>query len=261
MERKTKAWINAVVLAITLVINWMGAVGVINSLSQKEVSDMNPTLITPAPATFSIWGVIYTLLILSVVVMIWKHKDSYYGQAVDRISHLFWVSSALNVAWIVAFSYLQLGLSTIFIAAFVITLALILKELRAIHTGRDWLLPLAFGFYGGWLFIATVVNVAAWLVSIGWQGFGLADYVWGAIILLIAVGLTIGVLLQHRNAVFPLPIAWGYFGIYQVLVSPDGAAGQYGIMPAVTIVGLAVLVIAAGVQFIRNERSLFPART
>lgn len=258
VARRTKAWINAAVLGITLVINWMGAVGIINGLSQREVSDMNPTLITPSPAAFSIWGVIYALLLVSVAVLIWKHDDTYYGQALDRISPLFWFSSALNVAWIAAFSYLQLGLSTLFIFAFVVTLAFILRELRSIHRGREWLLPLAFGLYGGWLFIATVVNVAAWLVSIEWQRFGLAENVWGTIILVVAVGLVIGVLLQHRNAVFPLPIAWAYFGIYRALVSPEGAGGQYGGMQAAALIGMAALVLTAAVQFVQNERSLYP---
>ncbi|WP_373471495.1 hypothetical protein [Carnobacterium alterfunditum] len=58
MKQKTKTYINAILLVITLIINGMGAFGLINGLSQKEVSDMYPTLITPAPSTFSIWSVI-----------------------------------------------------------------------------------------------------------------------------------------------------------------------------------------------------------
>jgi len=38
----------------------------------------------------------------------------------------------------------------------------------------QWLLPAAFGMYTGWLLIATVVNIASWLVSVNWQGFGIA---------------------------------------------------------------------------------------
>ncbi|MGV8983291.1 substrate-binding domain-containing protein [Clostridium sp.] len=54
------------------------------------ISDMYPTLITPSPSTFSIWGVIYTLLIISIVVMIIKNNNSYYERAINEISFLFW---------------------------------------------------------------------------------------------------------------------------------------------------------------------------
>ena len=69
METTNKAWINVLFLAVTLVINTFGALGLINGLSQKEISDMFVTLITPSPATFRIWSVIYSLLIVSMTVM------------------------------------------------------------------------------------------------------------------------------------------------------------------------------------------------
>ena len=40
MEKTKKAWINGLFLAVTLVINTLGALGFINGLSQKEISDM-----------------------------------------------------------------------------------------------------------------------------------------------------------------------------------------------------------------------------
>ena len=74
MDRTKKAWINALFLIITLVINTLGAIGLINGLTQKQISDMYVTLITPSPATFSIWGVIYSLLLISMIVMIVKKE-------------------------------------------------------------------------------------------------------------------------------------------------------------------------------------------
>ena len=83
----------------------MGALGVINGLSQKEISDKYITLITPSSSTFSIWSVIYILLLISVILMIIRKDDDYYQKAVDEISGLFRVSSILNIVWIVTFSY------------------------------------------------------------------------------------------------------------------------------------------------------------
>jgi len=253
MTRKRKSWINLILLGITLIINALGASGVINGLSQKEVSDMFPTLITPAPFTFSIWSIIYTLLIISIVIMIVKNNDNYFGKAIDKISYLFWLSCALNIIWIISFSYVLIGLSTIFIFAFLVVLIKIIEQIAKIQEGNRWLLAGTFGLYSGWLFIATVVNIAAWLVKIGWGRFGIAEETWASITLIIAIGLIILVLSKIKNVIFPLPIAWAYFGIYKFLVSPEGYQGQYTMLQNIAIIGIVILVGLAAFQFYKNN--------
>ncbi|MBP1743230.1 MAG: conserved rane protein of unknown function [Firmicutes bacterium] len=258
MDRTKKAWINGLFFAVTLAINTLGAIGLINGLSQKQISDMYVTLITPSPATFSIWSVIYSLLLISVIVMIVRKDDSYYQRALDQITVLFRISCMFNIAWIVAFSYLQIELSVIFILGFAITLSLICQKLVKIQKGKRWLLPLSFGLYTGWLFIATVVNIAAALVKLNWNGFGIADDIWSIIILIVAVLLIILVLLKIRNAAFPIPVAWAYFGIYRFLNSPEGFKGEFGFLQIIALAGMAVLIGVAAIQLYRNHFSLLP---
>ena len=258
METTKKAWINGLFLVVTLVINALGALGFINGLSQKEISDMYVTLITPSPSTFSIWSVIYSLLIVSVIVMIVKKNSPYYKSAVNQITALFRISCILNIAWIIAFSYVQIELSVLFIFGFVITLSLICRNLLKINDGKHWLFPLTFGMYTGWLFIATVVNTAAMLVKLGWNGFGIADDIWAIIILIVAILLVVGVLSKIHNAVFMLPIAWAYFGIYQFLNAPEGFKGEFGLLQNLALAGMAVLIALAAIQFYRNRFALIP---
>ncbi len=261
MKLKTKSWINRVLLVLTLIVNAMGAIGVINGLSQKEISDMYQTLITPAPSTFSIWSVIYTFLIISIIVMIIKNKDSYYGRAIDEISSLFWLSCALNIVWIISFSYNLIGLSTIFIFAFLIVMVLIVERIGKIQTKNRFLLPITFGLYSGWLFIATVVNIAAWLVKIEWGGLGISAEIWASVILLVAVGLTLIVILKTKNAIFPLPIAWAYFGIYNFLLAPEGFQGKYSLLPNIALIGIVLLIGLAAIQFYKNKYMVMPKST
>ena len=258
MNKTKKAWVNALFFVATLVINTLGALGLINGLSQKQISDMYVTLITPSPATFSIWSIIYSLLLISVFVMIVKKDDPYYESVVNRISVLFRISCILNIAWIVAFSYLQIELSVLFIVGFVISLSLICVELLKFNYGKHWLLPLSFGIYTGWLFIATVVNTAAMLVKLKWNGFGVAEDIWAIIILIIAILLVVLVLSKIRNAAFPLPIAWAYFGIYQFLNAPEEFHGEYGLLQNIALSGVVVLLALAAIQFYQNSFSLIP---
>lgn len=257
-ERKKKAIINMLFLVLTLLINTFGSIGLINGYSQKEVSDMYLTLITPSPSTFSIWGVIYSLLIISNIVMIIKSQDLYYKNIINEISLFFKLSCIFNILWIVSFSYLQLEISVLFIFSFLISLSLILEKLLKTNSKSHWLLPLTFGMYGGWLFIATVVNISATLVKLKWNGFGLTQDVWADIILIMAIILIFLVTLKNKNAAFPLPIAWAYIGIYNFLKSPEGFGGKFPILQSVSIGGMIILLILSIYLFYKNKYKIIP---
>ncbi len=141
---------------------------------------------------------------------------------------------------------------------FVITLALINVKLFEIREGKRWLLPVTFGLYGGWLFIATVVNIAAGLVKVKWSGFGLTQETWGIIMLLVAILLLIAVLMKIRNAIFPLPIAWAYFGINQFLRAPDGFKGEFATLQTVSLIGMAIIIVISLFIFYQNHFSVLP---
>lgn len=260
MNRRKKAWVNALFLLVTLIFNGLGAFGVINGLSQKDISDRYITLITPAPSTFSIWSLIYTLLIISTIVMIVKKDDAYYEKAIDRISNLFIISSVLNIIWIVTFSYLQIALSSLFILGFVITLTLICIILIKIDDGKHILLPLTFGMYTGWLFIATVVNIAAALVKANWGGFGISPEIWASVILMISIVLVLIVMRSIHNVIFPLPIAWAYLGINKFLRSPEGFKGEFTTLQTVSLIGIFILVMISLYQLYKNHFALIPKK-
>lgn len=153
---------------------------------------------------------------------------------------------------------MQIELSVLFILGFVITLSLICQKLLKIQDRKRWLLPLSFGIYTGWLFIATVVNIAAMLVKLKWNGFGIAAEIWAIITLIIAILLVIAVLSKICNAVFPLPIAWAYFGIYQFLNAPEGFKGEFALLQNITLAGMVILIALPSIQFYRNRLSIIP---
>lgn len=257
MKTKTKAWVNLVLFLLTLVVNFLGGTGRINNSSQGEVSDTYQTLITPAGFTFSIWSVIYLLLFISMIVMLVKHEDTYYKKTIDRITPYLWLSYACNMIWIVLFSYIQIGLSTIFIFGYLFSLTFIVKKLKDLNQKGEWLLPLTFGLNTGWLFIASVVNVAAFLVQMDWQGFGISDTTWAAIMMVGAVLLVVLVGLNLQNAAFPLPIAWAFFGIFSELQS----IGAGSLLSSIAIASMIFLLVVAVFMFIRNDKSIYPKHT
>lgn len=69
-------------------------------MSQKAISDKYHTLITPAPFTFSIWGIIYLLVLLSLIMMIAKEKETKVKILINIFTPIFLLSSILNILWI-----------------------------------------------------------------------------------------------------------------------------------------------------------------
>ena len=260
MNAKTKAWVNMGFLLLTLAVNALGAFGFINGLSQKAVSDAYPTLITPSPATFGIWGVIYVLLLASLIFMIVKYKEERTARLIQTISVPFRVSCIANILWIIAFSYKWIGISTALILAFVITLAILNGRLKTPDGLGQKVNAMAFGLYNGWLIIATVVNASAYLVKLKWNGFGLAPDVWAIIILIVALLLTGLIQLRLRNAALTLPLAWAYYGIWQMHPANGLAVGQYPAIGWTAIVIAGLYIVIAVFVFIRNGYCLLPKR-
>ena len=65
--KKILSIVNIIVFGAMLYLNYMGGAGLINDINTGEVSNLYPTLFTPAGFTFSIWGIIY-LLNLSFII-------------------------------------------------------------------------------------------------------------------------------------------------------------------------------------------------
>jgi hypothetical protein len=211
----------------------------INNRTTGAVSDSYPNLFAPAGLTFSIWGLIYLLLAGYVIYQFTKSaggRESLFG----KINPLFIATSLANFFWILAWHYDYIGFSVILISTLLVLLIKIADILRQERfSSQEKLFILApFSVYFGWITVATIANITVFLVSIGWNGFGIADYVWTSIILL--VGALIGILRMRRdkNIFYGLVLIWAYLGILLKHISASGFNGQYTSVIATVIVCL-----------------------
>ncbi|WP_313468333.1 TspO/MBR family protein [Carnobacterium sp.] len=258
MKTASKTWVNAIVLVIVLAINYISSTGMINNTDQKEMSDKYLTPITPAPFTFGIWGVIYTLVFISIIILILNRNKESYKRTIDTLSPLFWLSSLFNVGWIITFLYDKVLVSTVLILALTVVLAVINRLIVKINDNRKNILSLTFGLYNGWLLIATIVNIAAYLEKINWKRGGLSEETWGIVLLSTALVIALLMMILLKNAAFTLPAAWACFGIYKFLTSPEGFDNLYSRLPIISIVFSVILVISALAQFRTNKWKVVP---
>lgn len=261
--KSTRNWtiLNLLFFFLTLAINYLGSSGFFNNMGQKEISDKYMTLITPAGFAFSIWGVIYSLVFLTLIYFFIKRKDRRVGNLVQKISPLFIISSLMNIGWIISFSYELLAISTILIFAMLFSLLLIVEKIYKNRGQGPYLLPgIAFSLYGAWVFIATILNISLYLVQINWTGFGISDSIWTIGILFAAMAMTLFYLSIYKNAVFPLSLAWAFFGIYSSYTRGEINPPMAATIEIVLLIGIGFFILASLVTFIKNKNSIFPKK-
>jgi hypothetical protein len=110
--------------------------------------------------------------------------------------------------------------------------------------------------YFGWITVATIANITVWLVSIGWDGYGIADSTWAVAI--IAVGAIIGtaVILRDDDIAYGLVLVWAYLGIWIKHTSATGFDGAYPAVSATALVGIAAFLVAGVVTILRRRSHL-----
>ena len=266
MERQAVSTPAKVLVGVTYVamiaVNALANILPINGRTTGAVSDAYGNLFAPAGLTFSIWGVIYLLLGAQVLYQFGlfrgdKLDNGPRGGAVplQRIGGLFSLSSLANVAWIFSWHYDLILLSALLLATMLVLLILITRTiLGADLSKRERLfVRLPFSVYFGWITVATIANVTAWLVSIGWDGFGVSEPSWARAI--ISVGAVIGstVILRDRDVAYGLVLVWAYVGIFLKHTSEAGFNGAYPAVIATALVGIAAFVAAGSVVILRSR--------
>lgn len=206
---------NVVAFLVTVLVNALANTSVLNGKTTGEISDLYPTLVTPAGYVFSIWGFIYILLMVFVVFQVLPSQKEKAFQ--KEVGVLFVLSSIFNVTWLFLWQYEQITSSVI--AMFALLAALIMIYLRlnigksSVSLREKLCVHLPFSVYLGWITVASIANVAAALVSINWDGFGVSDVTWAVLVIVVALIITLLVVFTRRDVAYGLVIIWALAGI------------------------------------------------
>jgi hypothetical protein len=180
---------NAIALAATIGISYLSSTGAFNGETMASLSAKYPTLITPAPYAFGIWALIYLSLIGFV----------FYGAPVGG---WFLISCIANCCWVLAWLYDYTGLSVLLMLVLLFSLfrIVILTEMEL--TDPPWQVVVfvwwPFCFYTGWIMVALLANLSAWLVKLDAPFFVLNEARWVVGMLMVA-GLSYLLLTWKRN--------------------------------------------------------------
>ncbi|MBN1298765.1 MAG: hypothetical protein JW997_03655 [Actinobacteria bacterium] len=251
------AFINLIAFIATVVVNALATILPINNKSTGELSDQYPNLFVPSGLTFSIWGLIYILLAIFIIYqLVIAFKKNTEAGLFEKIGILFFISSILNIGWILAWHYEIVWLSLIIMVLLFIVLLSIYLRLRVGKSdagyGEKLMAHVPFSVYIGWITIATIANVTALLVDLGWNGFNLSQQFWA--VLVIAVGIIIALLVVFtRNDMFYcLVVVWSLLGILLKRLEDTSTPAQGVII--ISIVGMALIVLGIIIQLARRKK-------
>lgn len=213
---KLSRWINIFAFVIMVAVNGLaGNTSFIGGKNTAQISDANPTLITPAGYVFSIWGVIYLLLGIFVV---FQALPSQQGKDFHKkVGWFFVISSILNVCWLFLWQFGQLGFSVVLMFLLLASLLMIYLRLGVgkskVALNEKLAVHLPFSVYLGWITIASIANVAVAAVSANWDGFGIAAETWATLVIAIALLIALLVVFTRKDVAYGLVITWAMIGI------------------------------------------------
>jgi hypothetical protein len=250
MEKKSQQKILKLVVLISflvmLFINALANILPINGISTGQVSDSYPNLFAPAALTFLIWGLIYLLLAAFILYLfgLFCYERENSGKLM-QISLYFAISSVANSLWLLSWHYDLIALSMLLMVILLLCLIKInqLTSDMSLSLKEKFFIRLPFSVYFGWITIATIANATVLLVSLGWGGFGLPEFIWAGIIIIAGTIIGSMVIFKNKDMAYGLALIWAYIGILVKHLSPYGFAGEYPLVIVTTSFCIVVILL------------------
>ncbi len=198
--------LNAALFTAMIFVNYLAEALPLNNKTTGELSNSYPNLFVPAGITFSIWGVIYLLLLIFCIV---QFRKSYIA-IIKSTGLWFWLSCVFNISWIFSWHYRLLPLSLLVMICLLACMIIINYRLKELPSG---LVKATFGIYLGWLCIAAIANVTVLLVHYDWRGWGISEERWTMVMIIAGMLITILAMMKFKNIFIPLSVIWAFTGI------------------------------------------------
>jgi hypothetical protein len=193
--KKRLSILNLISVIIVIAVNYITQVFRINETTIGEVSNKYFNLMTPASYAFAIWGIIFLSLIAYGIYQVktaFNENDN--SDLIEKTGYWFIIANLLNCAWVFAFAYDYTGLSVLIMIGILFSLLKIVvnnqMENKLVSRSEIVFGWLPIGIYTGWISVATIINIAAYLSKHNWNGALLGEQQWTVIMYQLQLLLT-----------------------------------------------------------------------
>lgn len=199
-----------------LTVNALANALPINGLTTGELSDLYPNLFVPAGLTFSIWGLIYLLILIMLTLQIYAAFRERSDLLLPRKAQiLLSLNFVMNMGWIFLWHYQKVFASLLLMLGLLISLILLFRMSGERRPDTLHLLGLRapISIYYGWISVATIANFTALLVARDWGAWGIPGPVWTILLMAVGTLLALFMIWKHQCLLYGLVIVWAYLGI------------------------------------------------
>jgi len=215
IRSEIRAYINIGSLVLVLLMNFLSNALPFNNLTQADLGQLYPVLVTPAAYVFSIWGLIYLALIAFIVYQALPGYRE--NPVVKAVGILFAVGSLFNILWLFAWHYQRVGWSMIIMLLLLVTLIVIYLRIGALTAEKTvfdrFLVKYPFSLYLAWITAATIVNLNVLLYDIGWLGTGGGGVLFTMLMIVVAAAVALAVFYLRQDYIYSLVFVWALVGI------------------------------------------------
>lgn len=242
-----RKWLNFSGFIAVLTVNALANLIPLGGSTTGGVSKAYPNLMTPMPYTFAIWGVIYLMMgffVLHQWGIIGRNEAG--DEAAEAAGPWFMISCIMNIAWIFFWHFDLIGLSVLAIAGLLVSLIVIEKRTERL-SGNFWdrlSVKHFFDVYFGWILAATLLNVSVFLTKLQWNGFGMTDQFWAALVLIVGALIAGAAVYTKNRDMTGIAVIWAYGGIVIRHVSVNGLDNRYPLAVIAGIVGITLIFAA-----------------
>ena len=207
--------VNAAVFAVVFAVNGLAGSGAMSGASIGEIANRYASSFLPAGYVFSIWSLIYLWLAAFVVYQLLPGQRG--SAALGRLGLAWAVNGALNVLWIVTFSFALFWPAWLTMIGLLVSLVWIHERVgfgrASLSRGERFLVAYPFGLYLAWISVALISNTFQLANYVEWTGFGIDGPVWSVVMMIVGAGLATFMVVHRGNWLFPPVFAWAYIGL------------------------------------------------
>ncbi|MFD1551737.1 tryptophan-rich sensory protein [Putridiphycobacter roseus] len=211
------ALLNLLVAVAVVLWNYLSNTGKINGKTIGDVSDDLDNLFTPAGYAFAIWGVIFIGLIANGIYQV----KVAFGDDKEKAQNVLtgpWliIANIANGAWVWFWLNEYTGISIVFMVIILLSLIKITIQLR-LETFDAPKEIIIFSWwpntiYLGWISVALIANIAAYLAKIGWADT-VNDVTYTVVMIIVATLVNVFVLYTRNMREFCVVGIWSFVAI------------------------------------------------
>lgn len=211
--------LNFLSVILLIIVNYFSQVLRLNNNTIGSLSAEYPNLFTPDEYAFSIWGLIFILLLaycgFQFYMAFFSDGDS---EFIIQTGPWFAIANFANAGWVVVWLYEHTELSVLLMFVILFSLLMVIRKTNM----ERWDAPfkiIAFVWwpvclYAGWITVAAIANVSAYLSKIGWKGWLFSEMHWTIIMILVVIIINLLIVYRRNMREFAAVGIWALVAIY-----------------------------------------------